>query len=382
MKIAMIGQKGIPVKFGGVERHVEELSLRLAEMNNDVFVYTRSHYTDKNLKKYQGVNLISVPSIYTKNLDAISHTFFSTIHALFQDYDVIHYHGVGPALLAFIPRIFKPSTRVVVTFHCIDRHHQKWGKFARLMLWLGERAACKFAHKVITVSQNLRDYCYESYNAQTEYIPNGVPQAISEKPSIITNKYGLLGNDYLLVVARLIPHKGIHHLIAAYKKLATNKKLVIVGDGYFTDDYVKVLKQMAVNNKQIIFTGFQSGRELAELYSNAYAYVQPSESEGLPISILEAASYGKCVLASDIPANLEIVRECGLHFQNRNVNDLANKLFYLIANAVEVEKTGKYARKFVLQNYNWEDITEKINNLYLDLTSDKKVSFCHKTSEI
>lgn len=360
----MIGQKGIPAVYGGIEKHAQELAVRLYDQGNEVFAYTRPYYTAKTKKQYNGINLISVPSIKTKHFDAISHTLFSTIHALFSNYDIIHYHAVGPALLSFIPRIFKPKTKIVVTFHCLDRQHQKWGAFAKLMLWLGERAACKFAHEVITVSRTLRDYCYEVYNTQTNYIPNGISAVQNVKPSIINQKYNLKEDDYIIVVSRLIPHKGIQYLISAYKQIETDKKLVIVGDSSFTDEYVKQLKKQAADRADIIFTGFQSGQVLEELFSNAYAYVQPSESEGLPIAVLEAASYGKCVLASDIPANLEIVRECGLSFENKNVADLTEKLQYIIDNPDEVDKTGKYARKYVLENYNWDDISKKVNKLY------------------
>ncbi|MFH0818644.1 MAG: glycosyltransferase family 4 protein [Patescibacteria group bacterium] len=364
MKIAMIGQKGIPSIYGGIEKHVEELSVRLADLGNKVYVYTRAYYTDKNKKKYQTVNLINLPTIHTKHLDAISHTLFSSVHALFQDYDIIHYHGVGPCLLSFIPRILKPQAKVVCTFHCIDRHHQKWGWFARFMLWLGERAACTFAHEVVTVSKNLQSYTYEVYNCRSRYIPNGISEVQNIKPSIISQKYGLDGNDYIVVVSRLIPHKGIHYLIEAYQGLITDKKLVIVGDSSFTDPYVRALKEQAGGSDKIIFTGFESGQTLAELFSNAYVYVQPSESEGLPISVLEAAVYGKCVLASDIPANMEIVRECGLHFENTNVSDLREKLKFVLENPDVVAKTGKYARKYVLENYNWTDIVKKTVRMY------------------
>lgn len=380
MKIAMIGQKGIPTKYGGIEKHVEELSIRLAQKNNEVYVYTRPYYTNKDKKNYQGVHLISLPSIHTKHLDAISHTFLATMHAIFNNYDIIHFHGVGPSLLTFIPKLLKPKTKIVATFHCIDRQHQKWGFFAKLMLWLGEKAICWFADEVVAVSKTIQNYCYEAYNRDSCYIPNGISAVQNIKPSLIEHKYNLKGNDYILLVTRLIPHKGVQYLISAYQEIKTNKKLVIVGDSSFTDDYVKKLKILANHNPNIIFTGWLSGQILSELYSNAYLYVQPSESEGLPISVLEAASYGKCVLASDIPANLEIVSECGISFVNKNINDLADKLNYLLREPLLVEKTGKYAKKFVLKNYNWQDISENTNNLYKNLlhkeTTVIKESFC------
>ena len=374
MKIAMIGQKGIPAIYGGIERHVEELSARLVESGLDITAYTRPFYTPTDKKSHRGIKLISKKSLHSKHFDAISHTLVSTIDAIKKDFDVYHFHAVGPALLSFIPRIFKPKAKVLVTFHCIDRQHQKWGKFARIMLWLGEWASCKFAHEVITVSKTLRHYCYEVYNRKTTYIPNGISVMQVQQPSIIEKEFGLKKDGYITVVCRLVQHKGIHYLIEAYNQLKNpEKKLVIVGDTAFTDEYVARLKAMAKGNPNIIFTGYQSGRALQELFSNAYLYVHPSESEGLPIAILEAAAYGKCILASDIPANLEVVKDCGLVFENKNIDDLKEKLEMLLMAPEELEKTGRNARKYVLKNYNWDDIAKQTKNLYTSLQVPKSV---------
>lgn len=174
MKIAILGSKGIPAKSGGIERHVEDLSVRLADLGHEVFVYSRKRYTKYDQPKYKGINLIYLPSLNTKNLDAITHTFLATIHALFKNYDIIHYHGVGPATLSFIPRLLKRKTKVIATFHCRDQFHQKWGRIARQYLALGEYASCKFPHKTIVISKVIQDYCKKTFNRETEYIPNGV----------------------------------------------------------------------------------------------------------------------------------------------------------------------------------------------------------------
>ncbi len=368
MKVVFIGQKGIPAIYGGIEKHVQELSTRLADLGYDITVYTRPYYTPAQKQYYQKVKLVSLPTIKSKHLDAISHTLIATIHALFKiNPDIYHFHGVGPALLCWLPRIFRPRAKVLTTFHCIDRQHQKWGLMARLMLWLGEFCSGRFSHQVIAVSRTIQSYIYESFKQDSVYIPNGISEMQFYKPSLIKEKFGLKGQDYILVVARLIPHKGIHYLIKAYQQIKPKLKLVIAGDSSYTDDYVRKLKKLAGDDPQIIFTGFQSGQTLAELFSNASLYVHPSESEGLPIAVLEAAAYGLCVLASDIPANLEIVRHCGLSFENKNVADLAAKLDLLLANKQEIEATGRQARKYVLKNYNWQDIVKKTDQTYKKL---------------
>jgi glycosyltransferase involved in cell wall biosynthesis len=369
MKIVFIGQKGIPSLAGGVERHVEELAVRLAKQPvTTVVAYTRPWYTAKTLHEYQGVRLVSLPSLHTKHWDAISHTLLAVLHAtLIERPDVIHIHAVGPALLTGLARVLRPQAKVVVTFHCIDRQHQKWGKLAKLMLWLGEWTAMKFAHEVITVSKNLKQYAYELYGRTTVHIPNGVADLPTQPASIICQQFGLKLDSYILMVSRLVRHKGAHHLIKAYQQLQTDKKLVIVGESAFTDNYVAEIKRQAGDNPNIIFTGLQTGKALAELYSNAYLFVLPSESEGLPLVLLEAGAYGKALLASDIPANLEIVEAAGLSFENTNVDDLKLKLEELLANTEAVKLLGKQARQVVLTHYHWNDVVKKTVELYHDL---------------
>lgn len=368
MKIVMIGQKGIPTRSGGVERHVEELACRLAtQPDMEVVAYTRSWYVSKQKRSHRGVRLVSLPSIYSKHLDAISHTFLAIIHAAFvEKADIIHIHAVGPALLTWLARLVRPQAKVVVTFHCIDRQHQKWGKFAKFMLWLGEWSAMKSAHEVIVVSRTLQHYAYEVYGRTARYIPNGVAEPTLHRPDTIAQDYGLQKGSYILMVSRLVRHKGVHHLIRAYQTLQTDKKLVIVGDSAFTDHYVQEMKQLAASNKNIIFTGLQTGTVLSELFSNAYAFVLPSESEGLPIALLEAASYGIPTIASDIPANLEISKSAGISFKNTDVMDLAKALQQIIDSPEVAYRYSQLGKQFVLKHYAWDDIVVDTRKLYDD----------------
>lgn len=358
------------MKFGGVEKHVERLAVGLAEKGHEVFVYTRPWYTPKSLKTYKGVKLISLRSIRTKNFDAITHTFRACLDALKRKYDIIHFHGVGPSLLAWIPRLFKPSVKVIITFHCIDRQHQKWGFFARLALYLGELTAVKFAHDTITVSKTLQMYCSHKYNADTLYVPNGIDLPRKIAADEIVRKFGLKKHGYILFLSRLIKHKGAQYLIDAYDQIKTDKKLVIAGGSAFTEDYIKKIKEQAKDNPNIIFTGNVRGgsRLWQELYSNAYLMVHPSESEGLPIVVLEGMSFGLPVLVSDIPENMEAISGgFGFSFINTNVKDLKDKLQYLLDCPELVEKVGADARAHVDKNYNWKDIINSVEKVYQDV---------------
>lgn len=363
MKIAFIGQKGIPAKQGGVERHVQELSTRLVAAGFDVTVYSRPHYARANRRTYRGVHLVHLPSLNSKHLDAISHSLFATLHAIWHSYDIIHYHGVGPSLLAWLPRLLAPRSRVIVTFHTIDRQHQKWGRFARLMLAIGEWTACFFPHQTITVSQTLATYCRYRFDAETHYIPNGVTIEPSANTDIL-KRFGLRQGRYIVAVSRLVQHKGIHTLIKAYEQLETNAPLVIVGTGSNTAGYVEYLHGLAEGRDDIVFTGEQTGDDLTTLFRNAYVFVQPSETEGLSIALLEAMAHGVPIIISDIPENQEATNGDALEFQNRNIHDLANKLHFALTHPATIRKSATRAKRRAAEAYDWDEITRQTITLY------------------
>ena len=376
MKIAMIGQKGIPAVYGGVERHVEEIASRLVEKGHEVTVYCRPYYMDENKYKddtYKGIKIKVLPTVRSKHLDAIVHCFVSSLNLFRNEYDIVHYHAIGPSTVSFISRLFFKKT--VVTIHGLDWQRKKWSFFATLFLKLGERTAYYFPNKTISVSRTLKGYYDNKYNGNIEYIPNGVNNSPEPSCEIITKKYGLKTNDYIVFISRLEPEKGCHYLIEAFKKIVTGKKLVVVGDSIYSKDYVRSLHQMAENCENIIFTGNVVGQELAELFENAYLFVLPSEIEGLPIVILEALSFGKCILASDIPENMEVLfpppktngAQYGYSFQSKNISDLSEKLKTLIDSPEKVAEMAAKSKKYVEQNFNWDIITDQTEQVYYSL---------------
>ncbi|MFH2018393.1 MAG: glycosyltransferase family 4 protein, partial [bacterium] len=336
MRIAMIGQKGVPTLYGGIERHVEDLSRELVKQGHEVLAYARSWYTPETIKEFAGIKIIHTRGIRSKHLDAISHTITATVHAIKQKVDVIHYHGVGPALLSWIPRVFAPEIKIITTFHCIDRYHQKWGTLAKLALSAGEWAACNFADETIAVSRTIQNYCFNEFQKTTTYIPNGVTSAEYPTGADSIRYWKLEPNKYLVMVARLVKHKGAHYLVDAWKlakkqnpDLMKDYKLAIVGDSVFTDDYVTGLKKMAENDDSIVFTGWKHNQALTELFANAKMMVHPSENEGMSLSVLRAMSMGKPVLASDIPEQQELINDKKFLFANANIHSLANKILEL-----------------------------------------------------
>ena len=379
MRIAMIGQKGIPAIYGGIERHVEELSRELVKQGHEVLVYARGWYSTVVVAKYQGIKIVHTPTLHTKHLDAITHTFISTLHAIFKEKpQVIHFHGVGPAVLSFLPRLLSPKTKVVATFHCIDRYHQKWGVFARLMLAVGERAACLFPHQTISVSRTIQNYCLNEYQKITAYIPNGVIAPVGNSNPAALGEFGLEANKYILMVSRLVRHKGAHYLLHAwqfakqqYPELFRDTKLAIVGDSAFTDDYLHELKAIARGDNSIVFTGWQHGRILDELYANAGLFVHPSENEGLPITVLQAMSCGRPVLVSDIPEHQEVILDKRFWFQNASIVSLSDKLVELLKDKTALEIAGAQNKETVIAKYHWTDIARETQKLYGSPLSQK-----------
>ena len=365
LRIVMLGLKGLPVKgeSGGIERHVEELATRLAARGHDVSVYVRPRSTPTKEAVYRGLRLLRLPSIPTKSLDTFTHTLLASLAALFRRADIVHYHGVGPATFAWLPRLFKPRARTVVTFHSLDRFHPKWGAFARLYLRFGEWAAVRFPHATIAVSRTIQRYCADHFRARVEYIPNGA--GIGPYPgSDLLAQWGLEPGGYILTVARLVRQKGIHHLIGAYDGFEKEKKLVVVGAGAPGGEYVEHVRRLSEGNSSIVFTGFQGGPALKQLFANAYLYVHPSEAEGLSVSILEAMAAGRCVLVSDIPENVESIDHSGLTFASADVDDLRAKIRMLLNHPEIVAERGDRARAWVASEYDWDGITDRTEALY------------------
>lgn len=378
MKIAFIGQKGIPAHSGGVEKHVEKIATRLVTLGHEVTAYTRSHYTSSNLKQFQGVKLISLPSIATKHLDAISHTFIATVHALFSDYDVIHFQSIGPSILSFLPRIFRPNVRVVSTFHSQDYFHQKWGSFAKMCLKAGEFFTCRVPEKTITVSQSLAEYTKRVYGREAVYIPNGAEIEFEQETSPLS-PFGLKPRRYILSVSRLVAHKGIHYLIKAFQdlentgKLPNGTKLAIVGTHANTEEYEKYLHLLAGEYSNIVFLGEQHGKTLNALFSHALLFVQPSEDEGLSLALLEAMAHGICPLVSDIPSNLEAIGTgAGEQFPVRDVNALRDQLAFLLNRPEILTEIGERAKERIEDKFSWDAIARRTESVYQDLVKEKE----------
>jgi glycosyltransferase involved in cell wall biosynthesis len=305
-KIAVTGFRGVPATWGGIEHHCENLYSRLAEQGYDITVYARSYYISKGISSYKGLNIKRLPTLNFKYTDALLHTLISIVHILFTNPDIVHIHGIGPCFFSWIPRVFRPQMKVFFTCHGLDWQRKKWPWWASRLIYLGELSAVLFAQYRIVVSRELQNYFNLGYGVETVYIPNGMMPLPHSSPNLI-KKWDLSALSYFLCVGRMVPEKRLEDVIKAYLLTPRKSKLVIVGDNAASGQYMNGLRKLAEDNAAVIFTGYQFGTVLQELFSNTRAFITASELEGLPITLLEALSYGAMCVTSDICPHREVM---------------------------------------------------------------------------
>ena len=369
LNICMLGHKRVPSREGGIEIVVEELSTRMVALGHEVTCYNRGghhvsgqEFDDKKRMKYRGIKLKTVPTINLKGIAAMSSSFFAAIMATFGKFDVVHFHAEGPCAMLWLPKLF--GKRCVATIHGLDHQRAKWGKLASTYIMLGEKCAAKFADEIIVLSGGVQKYFKDTYNRETKFIPNGVNRPEIRDVDLIRDKFGLEKDSYILFLGRLVPEKGIQYLIEAFKEVHTDKKLVIAGGSSDTDEFANELKERASGDERIIFTGFVQGQLLDELYSNAYFYTLPSDLEGMPLSLLEAMSYGNCCLVSDIEECASVVEDRAVTFKKSDVADLKNKLQMLCDNTKLICDYKEQAADFICEKYNWDEVVKETMKLY------------------
>ena len=363
----MIGQKGLPATFGGIEHHVEEVGRRLAERGHQVTVFCRSTYGTPGDAAYLGMQLRTAPTVGTKHLDAIVHSASSTALGLLGGCDIVHYHGMGPGLMTPLPHFLSPA-KVVLTVHGLDHQRGKWGPAAQAVLGAGHWVSGHVPDRTVVVSRALERHYREHFSHGCDYIPNGVVEPPDLPARRIVDELGLTPGGYALFVGRLVPEKAPDQLLRAYRRVPGNQPLVVVGDSSFTDDYARHLHALAAEDPRVVLTGFAYGDLLGELYRHAAVFVQPSLLEGLPLTLLEAASHGTPVVASDIEPHVEVLRRSAPGrriFRTGDETALAAQLTAALQ-ASQVERVGAgLLRREVLDTYRWDAVVDQLEALYL-----------------
>lgn len=370
MVVAMLGHKRIPSREGGVEIVVEELSTRMAALGHDVTCYNRAghhvsgaEFDAERMKLYKGVRLKTVPTVDKKGLAAVSSSFFAALAASFSKAQVVHIHAEGPAFMSWMPKLF--GKKVIVTVHGLNWQCKKWeNSFGSKYILAGEKMAVRFADEIIVLNRQTQEYFRDTYGRKTLWIPNGVSRPEYKAPDLMKDRFHLDKDGYILFLGRIVPEKGLDHLIEAFRSVKTDLKLVIAGGSSDSDAYMQELKSLAQADPRIIFTGFVQGQILEELYSNAYIYVLPSLTEGMPLSLLEAMSYGNCCLVSDIPGCTEVVGNEAEIFQAGNTLSLEESLQKLCDDPQLVVGYKRNAQDYICTKYDWDRVTEETLEVY------------------
>jgi glycosyltransferase involved in cell wall biosynthesis len=376
LRIAMIGQKGLPATFGGIEHHVEELGARLVERGHEVTVFCRRNYSDGRRGKYRGMRLLDLPTVQTKHLDAIVHSALATASAMRGSYDVLHYHALGPGVLAVLPRVVSRA-KVVLTVHGLDDERAKWGSMAKSLLKSAGWLSARVPHATVVVSRDLERHYADVRGRRARYIPNGVRTQKPEPAEPVMHRFGLEAGRYVLFVGRLVPEKAPDLLLRAFRQVETHHRLVLAGGSSFTEDYLETLRRLAAQDPRVVLPGYVFGAELAALYQNAAAFVLPSSLEGLPLTLLEAVSYGTPVVASAIAPHVEILgedRPGGRLFPPGDEGQLAQALTQVLANPDDERLGAASLRDDVLRAYDWDAAAEATEALYRHIVSRRSRS--------
>lgn len=366
LRVSMLGLRGFPMVQGGVETHAENLCPLLAELGCSIEVIARSTYQPKEITQWRNVQFKSIWAPKSKGLEAIVHTFLGVLYAgLISRPDVLHIQAIGPALMVPLARLL--GLRVVVTHHGPDYDRQKWGRFAKLALRMGERFGMRWSNARIVISKVIANIVLQSHNRGSDLIPNGV--VLPEMPTLTStlDSFDLEAGKYVVLVSRLVPEKRHLDLIKAFSQAALpGWKLAIVGASDHPDAYVLKVLEKAKGCPNIVCTGLQTGNALRELYGHAGMFVLPSSHEGLPIALLEALSYGLPVIASDIPANLEVGLAEEHYFPLGNIEALADRLRAFASEPRSQEKIEDQ-RAWVSSRFNWHEIARKTVAVYRSL---------------
>ncbi len=364
MKLAIVGTRGIPANYGGFETFAEELATRLAVRGHDVTVYGRSNNIRFPQKIYKGVKLVILPTIRTKHLDTVAHTFLSVLHTIPKRFDCILMCNAANAIFGVVPRL--TGTSLVLNVDGIERLRKKWGIAARAYYRISERLATLIPNVVVSDAEVIRNYYLKEYGAPSVMIVYGAECKRIESTSVL-DQLGVGSREYFLYVSRLEPENNAHVVIEAFEKVETNKSLLIVGDAPYAQKYIEQLK--ATRDARIRFTGAIYGTGYRELQSHAYAYIQATEVGGTHPALIEAMGVGNCVIAKDTPENHEVLGDTGLFF--RNAEDLGRQIQLTLADTALVARLKSCAQSRAKALYSWEAVTDAYERLFRKLSGNK-----------
>jgi len=358
MRIAILGTRGIPANYGGFETFAEHLSTRLVARGHEVTVYCRAHYTSPRQLEFQGVRLEVLPTIRHKYFDTIVHTFLSALHASAGRYDAALICNAANAPFAPILRLTR--TPVAINVDGLEHKRKKWNRVARQYYLIAERLATILPTETVTDARVIQDYYLARYGTESTMIAYGAD--VERRPDPSVRKWGVEPNRYVLYVSRLEPENNARLVIEAFKRVRTARKLLIVGDAPYAQQYIADLKDHAADDPRIIFTGFVFGRDYKALQQNAYCYIHATEVGGTHPALLEAMGFGDCVLTLAAPENIEAIGDAGIPYADEN--DLTQKLQRVLRDGPLVQAYRNRAQSRVAEKYDWDYVVDRYEDLF------------------
>jgi len=358
MKIAILGTRGIPANYGGFETFAEELSTRLVERGHQVVVYGRTNNIRYRQPTYRGVRLILLPTIPHKYFDTVAHTLLSVLHVLFQDAEVVLICNAANSLFSLVPRLAGKKTAVNVDG--LERQRSKWNALGRGWYRISEWLSTFLPNAIVADARVIRDYYRERYGKESFFIPYGAETSRLESRAAL-DRLGLEPDGYFLYVSRLEPENNALLVVKAFEKVATEKRLVIVGDAPYARDYIAELK--STSDRRILFPGAIYGEGYRELLSHAFAYIQATEVGGTHPALIEAMGCGRCVLYLNTPENREVAGEAGIAFE-KSPEQVAIKMTLILNNEELRCLHGNYGLARVKERYQWDAVTAQYEQLF------------------
>lgn len=366
MRVALIGSRGVPNRYGGYETLMEELSARLVERGFEVTVYCRSHVTPKGLTEHRGARLVRLPSLRTKYLDTPVHTLLSVLHAAGQHFDAALVVNSANAL--FVPLLRVAGIPTALHVDGIEKRRAKWGVFGRAVYALSERLACSVADALVTDAEVIRRHYLSRYGIDSWTLTYGIaPRPRDGDGSHPTlERLGLEPGGYFLYVSRFEPENNPHRVAAAYRAVGGDRRLVMVGSAPYADAFIARFTRDA--DPRVLFPGAIYGEGYRELLAHAYAYIHATEVGGTHPALVEAMGYGNCVVVHQTPENLEVAGETGLFFDATRPESLAAALNRLNDDPQEARRRGEAAHERADRLFDWEKIADGYVGLFQALT--------------
>lgn len=359
LRIALIGSRGIPNRYGGYETLMEELATRLVEQGFAPTVYCRSHATPRGLREYRGAELVVLPTLRTKYLDTPVHTLLSCLHAIFRRYDAALM--VNSANAIFVPLLRWTGTPVALHVDGIEKRRAKWGWPGRMVYALSERLATVLPSELVTDAEVIRRHYQERYGAESTVITYGVDPQPPETLEVLP-RLGLESRGFFLYVSRFEPENNPHRVAEAYRQVGGDLPLVMVGGAPYARRFIESFTRSA--DPRILFPGAIYGAGYRELLSHARAYVHATEVGGTHPALVEAMGYGCCPVVNDTPENREVAGPEALYFRAAEPASLAEHLERLAHHPAEAAARGVTAAKRAQELYSWQSVCARYAELF------------------